>query len=353
MASAQTTNTENKLQKILDKRIDNKKVFGTIVNIQKGDGSFSFAGSSGNLNKDTQYFIASTTKLYMTALILKFRALNKLNLDDKISLYLPEYVMNGLHIYKATDYSELITIRHLLAHTSGLPDYFQQKNDKGTSLLKEILAGKDRYLSFDDILTESKKLKPQFKPGTKGKAYYSDTNFQLLGRIIEIISGKSLTENYEEHIFTPLGLTKTYLYEVPNDTTPVDIYYKNKTLHIPLMMSSFGPDGGIVSTAEESMSFIKAFFQGQFFPKAYIEELKEWNNIFYPMQSGVGIHRFAIPWIFSPFRQFPEWIGHSGMSGALAYYCPERDLFFTGTVNQIHDPGTIFRLMIRLLNNID
>ena len=76
------TKKEKSFQAVLDKTVDNKKVFGTSFAFKKD--SLSWEGSSGNMNKDQTYFIASTTKLFTTAIILKLRAESKLNLDDKI-----------------------------------------------------------------------------------------------------------------------------------------------------------------------------------------------------------------------------------------------------------------------------
>ena len=114
-------------------------------------------------------------------------------------------------------------------------------------------------------------------------------------------------------------------------------------------MASFGADGGIVSTAEELRRFTDAFFLGALFPKEELELLKQWNRIFFPMQSGIGIHMFRLPWLFNPTGAVPTLIGHSGLSGTVAFYDPKNDAVIAGTVNQIHRPGTSFRLMIRLL----
>ena len=114
---AQTTEQQLKLQKILDKTVDNKLIYGATVNII-GEG-VSWQGASGNLDVNSAYFIASITKLYTTALVMQLRAEGKLQLNDKISKYLPEEIMRGLHVYKGIDYSDSITIRHLLSQTSG------------------------------------------------------------------------------------------------------------------------------------------------------------------------------------------------------------------------------------------
>jgi CubicO group peptidase (beta-lactamase class C family) len=113
-------------------------------------------------------------------------------------------------------------------------------------------------------------------------------------------------------------------------------------------MTSFGADGGIVSTSADMLIFIQAFFTGLLFPKEYINDLQEWNNIFFPMQSGIGIHLFKLPWIFNPTGAMPYFIGHSGLSGALAYYSPKENMFVVGTVNQVASPDISFRTMIKL-----
>jgi CubicO group peptidase (beta-lactamase class C family) len=343
------TNTE--FQQIVNNAVDNKKVFGVVVCIRKNDDTF--ISSVGNLNVESQYFIASITKLYVTGLILKLREQAKINFDDKISKYLKQDIIQGLHIYKGVEYSNEITIKQLMAHTSGLPDYFQQKKESGKSLLGELTSGNDQQWNFEKVMIEVKKMKPKFKPGEKGKALYSDTNYQLLGKIIEHVTDKNLSENFTKYIFQPLDLTKTYLYQDSKDTIPAVMYFKNKQLNIPLAMTSFGPDGGIVSTARESMIFIRAFFNGQLFPKEYLSEImKEWNKIFFPFQYGVGIAKFKLPRIFSPFKPVPELIGHGGLSGAFAYYLPGKDICLTGTVNQINNPGIPYKLMIKLINNL-
>lgn len=344
------SNQQNQFQTILNNTIDNKKVFGTSFAFKKD--TLTWQGSSGNMNIDQPYFIASTTKLFTTALILKLRAEGKLNLEDKISKYIDHSVLSGLHIYKEKDYSQELTIKHLLSHTSGLPDYFQGKGISGKSLENEITQGNDQFWTFEQAIERTKKMTPLFAPGTNGKANYSDANFQLLGKIIETITHKSYSENCKEFIIQPLGLTKTYLYQDSTDKTPKTLYYKSNELNIPKAMTSFGADGGMVSTTTDMLIFIEAFFLGKLFPSTYIDELQEWNNIFFPMKSGIGIHLFKLPWLFNPTGAVPYFIGHSGLSGAIAYYSPKENIFIVGTVNQVAHPDISFKTMIKLTQQI-
>jgi CubicO group peptidase (beta-lactamase class C family) len=195
-------------------------------------------------------------------------------------------------------------------------------------------------------------MSPIFVPGAKNKANYSDANFQLLGKIIEAITHKPYSENCKQFITHPLGLTKTYLYQDATDKIPKTLYYKGNELYIPQAMTSFGADGGMVSTSADMLIFIEAFFTGKIFPIEYINELQEWNRIFFPMKSGIGIHLFKLPWLFNPTGVVPYFIGHSGLSGALAYYSPKENIFIVGTVNQVAHPDISFKTMIKLTQKI-
>ncbi|HRE51866.1 MAG TPA: serine hydrolase domain-containing protein [Flavitalea sp.] len=341
---------EKLLHLVLDRAIDKKKIFGTSFAIKK-DGR-TWLGASGDLSIDQPYFIASTTKLFTTAIILYLRKKGSLSLDDKINTYLDSGILNGLHIYKGADHSTELTINHLLAHTSGLSDYFQEKGANGKSLEDELKTGNDQSWTFEQAIERTKAMKPLFVPGTKNKAHYSDANFQPLGRIIEAITKKPYSQNCNDLIITPLGLSKTYLYQDFTDNTPKTLYYKANKLPISKAMTSFGSDGGIVSTSADMLLFIDAFFTGKLFPSQYISELQKWNRIFFPMRSGIGIHLFKLPWIFNPTGAVPPFIGHSGLSRALAYYSPKNNLYITGTVNQVAHPDLSFKTMIKLTQKL-
>jgi len=336
------------IQKIVDQTVDSKRIFGAQLSLRHGNDLFHT--SAGNLIDVREYFIASTTKLYITALFLKLKYENGFDLYKPISEFLDSNVLNGLHVYKQKDYSNVITINHLLSQTSGLPDYFQQNFSGEKSLLEFLMSNNDVSWTFDDVVSWSKKRSPKFAPGAAGKAFYSDTNFQLLGRILEVIYALPIEQILKKELFDPLALINTFLYTDSSNFRPQSIYYKSTLLNMPKAMASFKADGGIVSNSEESLKFLEAFFNNKFFPQAYLSDLYKWNRIFFPLQYGAGITLFKLPRIFSPFKALPELIGHSGLSGAFSYYCPSKDLYLCGTVNQIYQPGNSYRMMLKIIN---
>ncbi|MBP3965022.1 serine hydrolase domain-containing protein [Paenibacillus lignilyticus] len=182
------------LDRLIRSAVDNKHIFGAVLQVESGNRRLTWSGAAGNMNSASRFFIASTTKLYVTAALLNLIALNKIKWTNKISLYLDESILSGLHHYQGTEYCCDITIEQLMAHTSGLPDYFQQKRKSGKSLADEIMYGNDQSWSLENVIGEAKQMKPYFAPGTKGKALYSDTNYQLLGKIIETVTNQTLNE---------------------------------------------------------------------------------------------------------------------------------------------------------------
>jgi D-alanyl-D-alanine carboxypeptidase len=334
-----TLNTKS-LQQSLQNMVDNKNIFSVAMKVENGTGGISWSGAAGSMNVDSKYFIASVTKMYITVIVMKLIEEDKIALEDLISKHLPDQYCKGLHVIKGVDYSNQLTIKHLISNTSGIPDYFFHKQENGRTAADELLEGKDEAWPLSRTIFLIKKLKPNFKPGTK--AAYSDSNYQLLGKITEEVTGQSIQEVMKHYIFEPLGLKNTYVYRDPEDTSPAPFYYGAKKLWLPQYMASIAPEGGIVSTVDEVMIFLKAFFSGVFFPKEKIESMKQWKMILPPpglFLFGVGLEKLWIPWIFSPFKYPGEILGFWGQTGTFAFYNPKTDLYFCGATNQINGRG--------------
>jgi CubicO group peptidase (beta-lactamase class C family) len=184
-------------------------------------------------------------------------------------------------------------------------------------------------------------MKARFRPGRKGRVVYSDTNYELLGAVIERVVGKPIGEVFAEFIFDDLGLENTYAFADIDDDSPARMYYRSDPVHLPRYLASITAEGGIVSTADEVMRFLKAFFAGRFFPAEEIEGLKQWNLLFGPglFLYGIGLEKMYIPKLLRPLYPYGEILGYWGQSSAFAWYNPDSDLYFTGTANQLGGPG--------------
>ena len=337
---------QSTIDQIVQETNKKKMIFGAVFYISSEDNSIDLISTTGNIAPESPYYIASINKLFISSILLKLYAGGQVDINDKISDYISKEYITGLHVYNGQEYSRDLTIAHLLSHTSGLPCYLSDKQADGRKVMTELEAGIDQPWPIDKVIQSAKSMKTHFPPGEKGKAKYSDTNYQILNLIIEGITGKSV-QTVLKDLFKELNLEQTYVFENLPDANFIPIYYKTKQIMLPLFLSSTQND--IFSTARDQMIFLKAFFNGHFFPKERFNELEKWNNVFFPFKYGIGIQKFYMPRVLSPFQPVPEMIGHSGSVGSVAFYVPEMEVYITGTTNQQAQPNIAFQTMIKIL----
>ncbi len=340
---------QQSLDQIVASTTKNRNIHGSIFHIESSDKTLSLCSASGNLSPESTYYIASINKLITSFLVLRLCQDGTIQLSDPISNFLPLQLIQGLVVRDGQDYSSELTIRHLLSHTSGLPCYLIDKGADGRKNMDLILSGTDQSWPFDKVIEEVKKMKAKFKPGAKGKASYSETNFRLLDKILELITFKSIEELYTD-VFRELGMNQTFVLSSESKAEYAPVYHKQNTISISKYVNSTHHD--VVSTASDQMKFIRAFFEGKHLLPPWLEGLKKWNNIFFPFKYGIGIQKFYIPRFLSPFRAVPEFIGHCGSVGSIAFYVPQKDVYLCGTVNQTSRPNVAFQTMIKMVNKL-
>jgi D-alanyl-D-alanine carboxypeptidase len=339
---------QSTLDHITKKTVSNKQVNGAVFHIESADGSLKLSSAAGNIGTDDRFYIASINKLFISALIHRLRHQNKLSLSDRVQKYLPQEMLQGLLVFKGVDHSGDLTIERLISHTSALPCYLIDKQVDGTKNMGKILNGEDQSWPFEKVVEEVRKMKPKFKPGTAGKASYSETNFRILDHILETILERPIRKIFEE-LFEELGMKNSFV--LPSEKSKhVPVYFKQNQIRIDQYGASTGHD--VASTAQDLMIFVKAFFSGYFFPEKDIDTFKKWNNIFFPFKYGSGLQKFFMPRILSPFKAVPEIIGHCGSVGSIAFYIPEKELFITGTVNQTSNQSLVFQALMKLVNKM-
>jgi CubicO group peptidase (beta-lactamase class C family) len=193
-------------------------------------------------------------------------------------------------------------------------------------------------------------LQPHFLPGTA--AYYSDTNFDLLGKIIEAIAGQPLHSVYQDIIFRPLGLTHTWLIEssapqtlIP--TSPADVFYRDRNITDMRSNSVYCPY--MISTAEEMTIFLKALNEGRIISKDSLELMHNWHKLRFPFRYGYGTMYFRLPPLATKLTNMRPLWGHSGSTGSFLYYSSELNLYMAGTIDQVEWPSKPFRLMASVM----
>ncbi len=338
---------EENLEKLLEKELSKPNSNSILLSVRSGDGRVRFEGTAGEGTTDSPYFVASISKMFTATVIMQLVDEGRLDLNDPIDTYLSHLPLDGIHVFKGTDYSHQLKVYQLLHQTSGLADYFAKGLDE------DFKKNRDRLYSVEDVLELIRGQSPFAAPDS-GRSHYSDTNYQLLGALIEVVAERPLADAFAERIFARSEMADTYLFDhtTPPTKEPLPFYCENTALSLPLALTSERGAGGCVSTMKDTHRFLRAYFDGSLFNKAHFERMTKWNRMFFPMHYGYGLWRFQLPRWLTLFQKMPEFIGHAGVNGAMAFYNPDKDLYITGTLNQIDDPARQFKFMPKVVGAV-
>jgi D-alanyl-D-alanine carboxypeptidase len=216
-----------------------------------------------------RFRMASVTKTFVATLVLQLEAEGRLDIDDAVERWLPGVVPDG----------SAITLRELLNHTSGLFD-----NVDDDAYTKTLIANPGRQWSPHELLSIAFSHPPLFAPGTSW--WYSNTNYVLLGLVIEAVTHSTLEQELEERIVAPLGLDATSFATDTTITGPFAHGYigPHPGLPIPpgtllditsLLNPSYGwGAGNMVSNAFDVTRFYATLLQGRLLRPAELAEMK-------------------------------------------------------------------------------
>jgi CubicO group peptidase (beta-lactamase class C family) len=240
---------------------------GMLVQVAK-DGKVIFTGTYGSANlehrapvtRDTVFKLASITKQFTASAILLLEEEGRLKLDDKLSLYVPE-------LPQAQD----VTLYQLLVQTSGLPDYSE---DPSGSATKSVARTPEEMLAWIGRLTPAF----LFAPGTKWG--YSNSNYALLGLVVERVSERRLQDVFKERLFVPAGLRDT-AFDDPADVVQgrAQGYRRSKAQSGGFANAAWisptipGAAGGLRGTGDDLVRWVDALFNGRVLKPASLARL--------------------------------------------------------------------------------
>ncbi|MFC2164985.1 serine hydrolase domain-containing protein [Acidobacteriota bacterium] len=199
------------------------------------------------ITSKTVFRIGSTSKQFTAACIAILSLQGKISLDDDIRKYVPEI----------PKYEKTITVRHLVHHTSGLRDY----------LVLAMLSGltDDNFYSTDDTVAQLSRQKGwNFPPGEEH--LYCNSGYFLMGEIVKRVSGKSLNDFAQEHIFKPLGMHNTHFHDdytmIVKNRADGHAHAKGGFKINNTTLNHVG-DGGIFTTVEDLYLWDQAFYNNK------------------------------------------------------------------------------------------
>lgn len=311
------TPDKGKLDQFFNRLAEKNKAMGSLTVTKDGNILYSRAIGYSQINSTerkrvseaTRYRVGSITKMFTAAMIFQFVEENKLKLSDTLDKFFPQ-IPNA----------PKITLAQMLGHRSGI---FDLTNNSDFRSLKT------QPKTRDEMLAIIAKGKPAFEPGEK--AQYSNSNYVLLGYIVEKASGRSYEDALKQRITSKIGLTDTYLgtgySDASKNESPSYNFIGDWKQESETHLSIPGGAGAIISTPNDLTKFIQALFNGKIVSKESFEQMKPKD------QYGLGINSYPIGG--------KTFYGHGGaIDGfrSLLVYLPEEKLSLAYTSNGVNYP---------------
>ena len=304
-----------KLDQFFDRLAEKNKAMGSLVITKDGNVLYARAIGYSQINgaekkpltAANRFRIGSITKMFTASMILQLVEEGKLKLTDPLDKFFPQ-VPNA----------KKITIEQILWHRSGIPNVRREQNSQGNA--------NTLPMTKDEMLALIAKATPEFEPGTKYS--YSNSGYQLLGLILEKVTGKSYEDALKDRIISKIGLKATYIATGNIDVSKNEaLTYMNfgdgwkavSETHPSILFSA----GAIVSTPHDLAKFIQALFDGKLVSKESVEQMKAIRN---GELSGMEHFTFAGKTFY----------GHTGGAdnyGAWLAYMPDERLALAYTTN--------------------
>lgn len=271
-------------------------------------------------------YLQSVAKTYMAVGILKLYEQGKIDLDAPVTRYLPEkyrrYVADG----------EKISVRMLLNHTSGIPEY-----NMVPAYVTKLLQHPDYPFTPEAYLQYIEGKPLDFIPGSRHS--YRNTNYVLLALMLDALTGDQ-AQFIAETIFKPLGLVQTFYgndpgyLNYPNLTNAYWDRYSDGILENASQMqrnnvAALIGDDGIVATPVEAVKFLKGLMEAKLLSAETLETMKSW------VKDKEGNFAYGLGLDHATFRGQTAY-GHSGGgigAGCQLYYFPEKNLYVFMGIN--------------------
>jgi CubicO group peptidase (beta-lactamase class C family) len=311
------TPVKGKIDEFFNRLAEKNKAMGSLTVTKDGNIIYSRAIGYSHIastekkpvSEASRYRVGSITKMFTAAMIFQLVEENKLKLSDTLDKFFPQ-IPNA----------QKITLAQLLGHRSGI---FNITNNP------DFRSFKSQPRTRDEMIALIANSKPAFEPGEN--AQYSNSNYLLLGYIVEKAGGSSYEEALKQRITSKIGLKDTYLGTGYSDAG------KNEGLSYNLVgdwkqeddthLSIPGGAGAIISTPNDLTKFIQALFDGKIVSKESFEQMKPKDKY------GLGINAYPIGG--------KTFYGHSGgIDGfrSLLVYLPEERLSLAYTSNGVNYP---------------
>lgn len=332
MTAAQPGAIQERLQTGLDAAVAGADVPGAQLVDTDRAGEFQINSGVGDLGTraafpdNAQVRIASNTKVFVATVMLQLVAEGRVELDAPVERYVPGVV------HSPGGDGNVITVRNLLQHTSGIPDYLTDLQLESVEALRAVRPA-------TELIALGMAKTSEFEPGAR--AEYSNTNYLVAGEIVQRVTGLPIGVEVTRRIIVPFGLNNTYWPLSPVEQVlrgpHARAYHQfgDTMVDITDVDAGWGlPDGAMVSTGSDLNRFFMALLSGQILAPAQLEQMQRTvPSGDFRRSEDFGLGLFG--WTTS--CGIHAW-GHGGtMHGTFVYGGATADHSITVSMNQLPD----------------
>lgn len=259
--------------------------------IYRNNFGFSNYKEKTALSDSSTFQLASVSKPFTATAVLILHKKGKLNIDDHVTEYIPDFPYDS------------ITIRHLLNHRSGLPNYIY--------IFDTIDLKSDSYITNADVVHYYISNKPALQATPGRRFQYCNTNYALLAYLVEMVSGRTFAEFLKEQVFAPAHMFHSYV-STPSDSLRPDLqtygYIGSKWQQVEdVPYDGVTGDKGIFTTAWDLYLFDQALNHGMLLDKSLLDECYKGYSYEKPGQKNYGLG-----WRLKEFEDSSRIIYHNG-----------------------------------------
>ncbi len=285
----------SKLEALFDQKLTQQNFNGAILVAKGGHilyekyvGFFDWFQQSIPITDSSSFHLASTSKPFTAVAVLQQVQQGRIRLEDNFNQYFPQFPYND------------VTIKDLLSHRSGLPNYlyFMDDKDKWTT---------DRVISNQDVLNFLTQHQPALSYKTGTRFNYSNTNYVLLALLLEKVTGLPYPQYLKENIFEPLGMKHTFVY-TPADSGKVMMSYKPSGALWPhdIFDNTYG-DKNIYSTAKDLFKWDAGLYSERLIRQSLLD------SALTPLSNETALmHNYGLGWRILNIPNGKKVIYHNG-----------------------------------------
>ncbi len=240
-----------------------------------------------SISPSTPFHLASVSKPFTAMAIMKLQEESKLNIEDSVAKYLPGFPLPA------------VTIKSLLNHRSGIPNYVHYMENLGWN--------RKRQMSNQDVLDFLIANRKKIQIGAANRRFsYSNTNYALLALIVEKVTGQSFPVYMKNNFFEPLGMKDTYVFTMADSARFLPSYFANGRQYAFDYLDEVYGDKNIYSTPRDMLKWDQALYSG-FFTNSTLDSAFCGYSFEKP-----GINNYGLGWRMFLLKSGKQFIYHNG-----------------------------------------